>query len=85
MLIDQCQFQSTLKTILTLGNFDSFFRYIKIMQVKKKIITFSSNFDLENGQAVVTRRVVQHVWPTVGESVNCIYNSGFNISGYNLV
>ena len=29
----------------------------------------------------MTRRVVQHVWPTVGESVNCIYNSGFNISG----
>lgn len=45
-----------------------------------KTVVFSTEFDSENGQAVVTRRVVRHVLPEIGESVQCVYPSGSGVS-----
>ena len=51
------------------------------MNEKKEIVVFSSAFESENGQAVVTRRVVQSVLPQLAGSLNCIYCSGANFRG----
>ncbi len=42
----------------------------------KKFMVFSSEFDSENGQAVVTRRVVQQVLPGIRDAETCIYAAG---------
>lgn len=42
----------------------------------KKTIVFSTEFEAENGQAVVTRRVVRQVFPRIGGAVECVYPNG---------
>lgn len=51
----------------------------KFSNISKKIIVFSSDYNYEDGQAVVTRRVLRSVLPKVGENLYCIYPKGFSV------
>lgn len=48
----------------------------KLSDMSNKIIVFSTEFESENGQAVVTRRVVRHVLPEIGGAALCVYPGG---------
>lgn len=48
----------------------------------KSITVFSSEFESENGQAVVTRKVVREVLRDIGEVNECVYEAGARPSSF---